>query len=72
MASTKRGSGKLISALVLAGVAAAAAFVPVRTCETCHGIKGFKIGDAVDLRCRDCGGKGKQTLLDIVVAKVRS
>lgn len=72
MASGKRSGRGFLLGAVLAVLAILACFVPVRTCETCHGIAGFRIGDAVDLRCRDCGGKGKQTVLDIVIAKIRS
>ena len=72
---SRRNSGKgrapFLAGIVVAALAGLAVFVPVRTCEKCHGIAGVKIGEVVDLRCHGCGGKGKQTVLDIVLAAVR-
>jgi hypothetical protein len=72
----KRSAGKsnrtliiVLAAAVLIGIVG---FVPVRTCESCHGVAGFKIGDRIDLTCKGCGGKGKQTIFDIVVSAVRN
>ena len=69
--SSRKGTSRLTIGIVAIGLLAAAAFVPVRTCERCRGIAGFKVGDAIDLRCNGCGGKGKQTVLDIGIAAVR-
>lgn len=71
----RRNSGKRQKAF-LAGIGVAvfatlAVILPLRTCEKCHGVAGVKIGDVVDLRCKGCNGKGKQTLLDIVISAVR-
>lgn len=71
----RRTSGKgrkpFIAGIAVAVLAGLAAFVPIRTCERCHGIAGVKIGEVVDLRCNGCGGKGKQTVLDIALSAVR-
>ncbi|MEK7468333.1 MAG: hypothetical protein AAB074_13055 [Planctomycetota bacterium] len=69
--SSKKGGSRFLFVLAGAGLLAAAIFVPLRTCERCHGIAGVKIGEVVDLRCNGCGGKGKQTLLDMGLAAVR-
>jgi hypothetical protein len=69
--SSKKGGHKFLFTIIGAGLLAGAIFVPIRTCERCHGIAGVKVGDVVDLRCNGCGGKGKQTVLDIGIAAVR-
>ena len=66
-----KSNRNFILGAVVAGLIALAVFVPVRTCERCHGVAGFKVSDDIDFRCKGCGGKGKQTVLDIVIATVR-
>ncbi len=69
--SAGKGNKPFIAGIAVAVLAGLAAFVPIRTCEKCHGIAGVKIGEVVDLRCNGCGGKGKQTVLDIALSAVR-
>lgn len=59
-------AGGIVFAIALCG-----ALVPIRTCKSCGGLRGFKIGDVVDARCKGCGGDGEQTALEIVLATLR-
>lgn len=68
--SGKGSKGAMISVILVVGIVAFAGFVPVRDCKKCLGIRGFQVGN-LDLRCKGCGGDGKQTLLEIGLEKVR-
>jgi hypothetical protein len=48
-------------------------FVPVRDCRKCLGTGGvpLKIGDAVDLGCKHCGGDGRQSVLQVLIGEFR-
>lgn len=70
-ASPRRGFGTRLLALVGLAALAAAFLVPIRTCESCLGIGGIRLGDAVDLSCKGCGGDGRQTVFDIVRKQFR-
>jgi len=62
-----RASRNTILALAIIGLAALlACLVPVRDCPSCRGFGGLKIGQALDLSCKKCHGKGKQTVLEII------
>lgn len=73
MSSNSSGASRLRWFLFgVIGAAAAGAFlVPVRDCKSCIGTGGLKIGTAVDLSCKKCGGDGKQTVFDIVKAGIK-
>ena len=73
MSSNSSGASRIRWFLfgVIGAAAVGAYFVPVRDCKSCIGTGGLKIGTAVDLSCKKCGGDGKQTVFDIVRAGIK-